>query len=143
MRYVLRWLANSVCFYLAMYLVDSLIAPRFFIKAVWIAPLVAVLLAAPNSLVRPLPKVKTRPQRAVTAALITILANALVLQIFLWIRAPLSATSFVWVLVTAAFLTVLGMLVNWLIGFKPKGKPQPITRELRSARESRERDVKA
>jgi hypothetical protein len=48
--------------------------------------------------------------------------NLLVLQIFVWAGAKLSATSVLWVLVAAAFLSVLGGVINWLIGFKIKAR---------------------
>lgn len=143
MKFVLRLVSNALAFYLALYLVDSLVAPRFWIRSLWIAPLLAVLLAVPNSLVRPLPKLKTKPRRALTAALLTMLANAFVLQIVIWVGATLTATSFLWVLITAAFLTLLAGLINWLIGFKEKEKPKVITRELRASHTSRDREVRA
>ena len=46
----------------------------------------------------------------------TVLVNALVLQAMVWAGA-LSSTGFVWVLAAAAFLALLGGVINWLIGF--------------------------
>jgi uncharacterized membrane protein YvlD (DUF360 family) len=143
LRFLLRWLANALTFYLALYLVDTLIAPRFWIKTVWIAPVLAVSLALLNSLVRPLPRVKDKPSRALAVAAATIIVNALVIQIFLWIGSPLSTTSIVWVLVTAVFLSILGGVINWLVGFKPKEEPKVITQELREKRAARESDERA
>jgi len=135
-KYVLRLISNALAIYLALYLLDSLIAPRFWIKSVWIVPILAVLLGALNSLVRPLPKVKSKPRRALTAALLTIIANTLFLQVFIWIGAPLTAASIVWVVVAGAFVTLVSGLINWLIGFKTKEKPKVITRDLRTSRAS-------
>lgn len=129
MRYLLRWIANSIAFFLALYLVDSLIAPRFWVRSWWIAVILAVLLSTLDSLVPPLHRLKTRPQRALTTAVATFVMNALVLQIFIWIGAPLSTTSIVWVLVVAAFVSLLGGVLNWLIGFKKKERPGAVTRE--------------
>ena len=42
MRFLFRWIANAVAFYLALYLVDSLMAPRFCVEAVWVAVILAV-----------------------------------------------------------------------------------------------------
>jgi putative membrane protein len=128
-RYLLRWIANSIAFFLALYLVDSLIAPRFWVRSWWIAVILAVLLSTLDSLVPPLHRLKTRPQRALTTAVATFVMNALVLQIFIWIGAPLSTTSIVWVLVVAAFVSLLGGVLNWLIGFKKKERPGAVTRE--------------
>ena len=135
MKYLLRFVANSIALYLALYLVDSVAHHGFWIKSWWIAVILAVLLGALNSLIRPLHR--TRPQRALTVALATLVMNALVLQIFVWIHAPLSTTSIIWVLAVAAFVSVLGGVLNWLIGFKKKERPGVITRERRdSARQA-------
>lgn len=135
MKFMLRWIANSISFFLALYLVDSLIAPRFFVEAVWVAVIIAVVLGLLNSLIRPLHMAKKKPWYAVTVTVVTVLVNALILQIFVWAGAPLSATHFVWVLVMAAFLSLLGGVLNWLIGFKMKEKkPSVIARERREAR---------
>ena len=123
MRFVFRWLANAISFYLALYLVDSLIAPRFWIEAVWVAVVLAVLLGWFNSLVKPLHRVKKNPGYALTVAVMTVLVNALIMQVFIWAGAPLSATHLLWVIVAAAFVSLLAGVLNWLIGFKPKEKP--------------------
>jgi len=129
-----RWIADSLAFYLALYLVDSLISPRFHVGAVWIAVVLAVFLGLMNSLVRPLYRVKAKPAMAIGEAVTTVLLNVLVLQIVVWAGAPLSATSVLWVLITAVFLTVLGGLINWLIGFKKKEGPGALARQRRAAR---------
>jgi putative membrane protein len=141
-RFLLRWVANSLAFYLALYLVDSLVAPRFWIQAVWVPVVLAVLLGLLNSLIRPLPKVKTRPGRATTVALLTLLMNGLVLQIFIWAGASLSATSVVWVAIAAAFLSLLGGVINWLVGFRPREKPGAVTRQKRTQTQTTDREVK-
>jgi len=134
MRFMLRWIANGVSFYLALYLVDSLIAPRFFVEAVWVAVIIAIVLGLLGSLIRPLHMARKKPWYAVTVAVVTVLVNALILQIFIWAGAPLSATHFVWVLMMAVFLSLLGGVLNWLIGFKSKEKPSTVMRERREAR---------
>jgi len=136
-----RWVADSLGFYLALYLVDSLISPRFHVGAVWMAVVLAVFLGLVNSLVRPLHRVKSKPAVAIGKAVSTVLFNALVLQIAIWAGAPLAATGPVWVLVMATFLTFLGGLMNWLIGFKKKEKPGAAARERRAARASAPREV--
>jgi putative membrane protein len=137
-----RWVADAVAFYLALYLVDSLIAPRFWVKAIWIAVILAVLLGLLNSLIRPLYRVRSKPSLAISEAAFTVVINTLVLQILVWAGAPLSATSVLWVFVTAAFLTLLGGAINWLIGFKEKEKPGRLAREQRATRASDERETK-
>jgi putative membrane protein len=146
-KFVLRWVANSLCFFLALYLLDSLAAPRFYVQAVWAAVVLAVFLALLNSLIRPLHRVKTRPRRAITVVVLVLLVNTLILQIFIWAGAGLSATSVAWVFVAAAFLSVLGGVVNWLIGFRSKERPGDAAREaLRERRaqvEAAAREIKA
>jgi putative membrane protein len=143
MRFMFRWIANAISFYLALYLVDSLIAPRFLVEAVWVAVILAVVLGLLNSLIRPLHMIKNKPWYAVTVAVTTVLVNALILQLFIWAGAPLTSTHFVWVLVMAAFVTLLGGVLNWLIGFKAKEKPSTIIRERRAARSRGEDGAKA
>lgn len=129
MRTLLRWTANAVAFYLALYLVDSVAQGRFHVGEVWVAVVLAVLLGLINSLIRPLHRVRSRPFLAITEAILTLLINTFVLQVFLWTPAPLSAAHLGWVLLVAAFLSVLGGTLNWLIGFKEKRKPRIITRQ--------------
>ena len=129
MKFLLRWIANSIAFYLALYLLDSLVAPRFWVQAVWVAVILAIFLALVDSLIRPLHRLRTRPYRALVMALFTLIVNALVLQIFVWAGASLATTSPAWVLVAAVFLAVLGGVINWLIGFRVKEKPGATARE--------------
>lgn len=134
MRTMLRWTANAVAFYLALYLVDSVVGGRFKIGAVWVAALLGVILGLLNSLVRPLYRLKNKPGLAISEAIVTVLINVLVLQIVIWAGAPLTATSVIWVFAMAAFLTVLGGVINWLIGFNKKETPASRAREQRAAR---------
>lgn len=140
MRFLLRWIANALAFYLGLYLVDSLVAPRFWIQKGWIAIVLAILLGCVNSTVRPFPRFKTKRNRALTVVLLTVIANALVLQIIIWVGAPLSTSNPIWVLLVAIFLTLLAALLNGLVGFKPKEQPRPVTRELGVAGAARERE---
>lgn len=141
MRFLLRLISNALAFYLGMYLVDSLMAPRFFVGAVWVAIVLGLFLGALNSLVRPLHRMRAKPGQAWGVAVATVMINALVIQLSMWLGAPLSATGFQWVLATSLVLTFLAGLINWLIGFKPPKKPNVITRDLRVSREARGRDT--
>lgn len=141
MRFLLRWISNALAFYLALYLVDSLVAPRFFVGAVWVAILLGLFLGVPNTLVRPLHRMRAKPGQAWGVAVTTVIINAFVIQLFMWVGAPLSATGFQWVLVTALFLTLLAGVINWVIGFKPPKERNVITRDLRVSREARGRDT--
>jgi uncharacterized membrane protein YvlD (DUF360 family) len=140
LRFTYRWATNALAFYLALYLVDSLIAPRFYIEKGWAAVVLGILLGALNSLVRPFPRFKTRRNRALTVVGLTVIANWLFLHLVMWLGAPVSATNPIWVLGTAIFLTLLAALLNHIVGFKPKEQPKVVTRELGLADRAREID---
>jgi putative membrane protein len=135
----LRWAANAVAFFLALYLVDSVAAGRFRVQALWVAVVLALLLGLLNSFVRPLRGLKSKPLLALVVAVLTVLVNSLFLQLFVWTGASLGATSFVWVLVVGAFVTPLAGVINWLIGFKSKEKAHAAARERTGSRLSRTR----
>jgi uncharacterized membrane protein YvlD (DUF360 family) len=127
-RFWLRWLANGLALFLALYLVDSLLHERFRLEATWTAVLAAVLLGFLNSFVRPLHRARSRPRRAAMTAAITVLANALVLQLFVWTGTRVTTTGFIWVLVAAAFISLVAGLINWQVGFAGKERPRSGTR---------------
>ena len=78
MRFLLRWIANGLAIYLALYLVDSVAGGRFRVSAVWLVVILAVLLGLLNSLFRPLRRVRSRPLVALfAAAFISVLAGAI------------------------------------------------------------------
>ncbi len=129
MKFMLRWIANSLAFYLALYLLDSLVAPRFRLQAVWAAVVLAIFLALFDSLIRPLHRLRSRPYRAMVVALFALLVNTLVIQAFVWTGAHVETTNPAWVLVAAMFLATLGGVINWLIGFRVKEKPGGLARE--------------
>ncbi len=138
MRYLLRFASNSLAIYLGLYLVDSLVAPRFWIKSWWLAVILAVLMGALNSLIRPLHRLSSRPRRALAVAVATVAMNALILQVFVWMRAPISTSTVAWVFVPAAFVSLLGGMINRLVGFNIKEKPGTVTRERREKQQEKE-----
>ena len=93
MRLLYRWIANGLAFYLALYLVDSVLAPRFYIRSGWIAIVLAILLGGANSLVRPFPALRTKPGRALTAVLLTAIGNTIFIELLILFGAPLFASS--------------------------------------------------
>src|SRR4030042_2970951 len=125
MRFWLRWLANGVAVFLGLYLLDSVLHARFHLGATWAAVVAAVVLGFVNSLVRPLHRARTKPARAVLTVALTVLLNALILQVFVWVGPELTVASFLWVLLAAAFVTLLTGLINWQVGFSQKGKFRP------------------
>jgi uncharacterized membrane protein YvlD (DUF360 family) len=129
LKFWLRWLANGIAIFLGLYLVDSLLHGRFRLAATWAAIVAAVLLGFVNSFVRPLHRAKSKPQRAAVAVVLTVLVNALILQLFVWVGADVTAQSFVWVLLAAAFVSLVAGLINWQVGFNQKERPRPSIRE--------------
>jgi putative membrane protein len=132
-KFWLRWLANGIAIFLALYLVDSLLHERFHLEATWPAVLAAIVLGFMNSFVRPLHRVRSRPQRAALATLINLLVNALILQLFVWVGADVTTRGFIWVVLAAVLVTLVSGLINWQIGFGQKDKPRPIVPERPSA----------
>lgn len=143
MKFWFRWTANSLAIFLALYLVDSVAGGRFRVEAVWAAVLVALLLGFLNSFVRPLRRARSKPSVAILSAVLTVLVNALVLQLFVWVGASLSADNFAWVLAMAVFISVLAGTINWLVGFSGKEKQHATTRRQMDTRSPREREAKA
>ena len=135
MRFLARFAANTIAVYLALYLVDSVAVGRFLLGALWVAVLLALVLGFANSLVRPLHRVKARTARALVVSLLTLIANALVIQVFAW-ATPLTAANLSWVLLTAAFLTALTGVISYLVGFAPAQKGRP-TASVTRTRDSR------
>ena len=138
MRFVYRWLANIVAFYVGLYFVDTLISPFGLIKKQWLAIVLAVILAAINSTIRPFPKFKVNRGRAFGFFGLTALGNYVFLQIIALLGAPLSTNSFSLIFL-AIFLTLLAGAINHLVGFKPKDQPRVVTREHGMSDATRER----
>jgi uncharacterized membrane protein YvlD (DUF360 family) len=124
MRFWLRWLANGVAVFLGLYLLDSLLHERFHLEATWAAVVAAVALGFVNSLVRPLHRARAKPARAVLTVVVTVVVNALILQVFVWVGPELNTSGLVWILLAAAFVTLLTGVINWQVGFAQKGKPR-------------------
>ena len=125
MRFWLRWLANGVAIFLALYLVDSLLHARFHFVKTWPAVVAAIILGFLDSFIRPLHRGRSKPGRAAVVAGATVLVNALILQLFVWVGADVTTLGIQWVLAAAVFITVISGLINWQVGFGGKEKPRP------------------
>jgi uncharacterized membrane protein YvlD (DUF360 family) len=128
-KFWLRWLADGAAIFLGLYLMDSLLHEQFRLEATWAAVVAAVLLGFVNSLVRPLHRARSQPLRAALAVVATVLVNALILQIFVWVGADVTTQGFLWVLLAAAFITLIAGLINWLVGFNQKERPRSVIRK--------------
>jgi putative membrane protein len=127
LKFLQRFIVNTVAVFLAVYLVDSVAGGRFLLGAVWVAVLLALVTGLVNSFIRPLHRVRTKTARSLIVALLTLVANALIIQVFAW-ATPLLAVNLSWVVGVAAFLEVLTGALNWLIGFTVTSKGRPYTR---------------
>ncbi len=138
MRFVYRWMTNAVAFFIGLYFVDTLISQFTLVKKLWLAIVLAVILAAINSTIRPFPKFKVNRGRAFGFFGLTALGNYLFLQVLALLGAPMSKSAFA-LMFLAIFLTLLGGLMNHLVGFKPKDQKRVITREHGLSDAARER----
>lgn len=127
MKYFLRFIANSIALFLALYLVDSVSHGRFAVGALGVAIILALFLSLTNSFIRPLPRIRTRTQRALIIVALTVLMNLVIIQVFAWIG-PLHAANVSWVLLNAAFVTLIAGAINWQIGFNPPPKSRRAAR---------------
>ncbi len=137
----MRLVGNCLAIYLALYLVDSVAGGRFRVLAVWAAVVLAVVLASLNSPIRPLRRIWNKPSVALMTAVLTVLMNVLVLQIFIWVGSQVSATSFAWVLAVAALVCLLAGVINWLVGFKTKEKSRAASPQKNETRATRKREA--
>jgi uncharacterized membrane protein YvlD (DUF360 family) len=128
LRFVYRWIANGLAFFFGLYLVDTLIAPYFYLRKLWLAIVIAVLMSAINSTNRPFRGYKANRGRALGFFGLTALGNYLFMAIVSWAGAPLTGNAMAFMF-AAVFLTLLAALLNHLVGFKPKEQPKVVTRE--------------
>ncbi len=142
MRYIYRTAVNALAFYLGLYLLDTLLAPYFLLKRVWMPVVLAVLLAAINSTNRPFRGYKNNRGRAFGFFGLTVLGNYLLLQVFSWLGTPFYGHPIA-IMFAAAFLTLLTALLNHLVGFKPKDQPKVVTRQHGFGDAARERQLRA
>jgi uncharacterized membrane protein YvlD (DUF360 family) len=128
LRYVYRLLANLLPLYLALFLMDTMLAPHFYLRRMWIVLVLSVLLSAINSTIKPFPRFKMNRGRAFGFFGLTALGNYLLMQIISSLGAPLTGNPIAFML-AAVFLTLVTGLVNHVVGFKPKEQPKIVTRE--------------
>jgi len=124
-RFWIRWIADGAAVFLSLYLLDTLLHERFHYSATWPVVLAAVVLGFADSFFKPLHRVRSKPPRAMLLAVATVLVNALILQLFVWVGAGLTTSGFPWVLGAAAFVVLVTGLINSQVGFSQPGKPRP------------------
>jgi uncharacterized membrane protein YvlD (DUF360 family) len=127
--------------FFGLYLLDTLMAPYFYVRKLWIAIVLAILLGAINSTNRPFRGYKNNRGRAFGFFGLTALGNYLFIQIISWLGAPLTGNALA-IMVAAAVLTLLAGLINHIVGFKPKKQRDVVTREHRLSDATRKRLAK-
>jgi hypothetical protein len=138
LRFVYRWAANSLALFLGLYLVDTWLAPYFYVRRLWLAIVLAVLMGAINSTNRPFRGFRVNRGRAFGFFGLTALGNYLFMSIISWLGAPLTGNAIAFMF-AAVFLTCIVALINHVVGFKPKDQPRVVTREHGLSDATRER----
>lgn len=138
MRYVFRLISNWLAFFVGLYLVDTILAPYFYLRKLWMAIVLALLLAAANSTNRPFRGYKTNRARAFGFFGLTVLANYLGMQIVAIIFASFTGNPIA-IMFAAIFITLLTALINNIVGWKPAEQPKVVTRDQRISDATRER----
>ena len=123
-----------------MYLLDTLMAPHFFLSRLWIAIFLSIALGAANSTNRPFRGYDSNKGRAFGFFGITSLANYLALQIMA-ILTSMSGHP-VAIMFVGVCLSLLAALMNRLVGFKPPPRSKVVTRERGISDSTKERPAR-
>ena len=141
MRFSLRWVANMLTLFFGLYLLDTIMAPHFYLSRLWIAIFLAIALGAANSTNRPFRGYKTNKRRAFGFFGLTALANYVALQVMAVVTSM--SGNPVAIMFAAVCLTLLVALMNHLVGFKPAPLPKVVTREHGISDATRERMMRS
>lgn len=120
MRLILRILINAVAIWLAAYLLSGL----SFEGSVWNLLIVAIIFGLVNALIRPIVKLLTLPINIMTLGLFTLVINALMLILTVWLSGSLSLQGGffenIWTaLLGAIIISIVSTIASWLL---PDGK---------------------
>ncbi len=112
MYLLLRWLLNAVALWLT-----TEIIPGFTFTQPGIGPILiaALVLGLVNAIVRPVMILLTLPLTILTLGLFLLVVNALALSIVIAVT-PMASTGFGTTLLAALVLTIIGTIINALIG---------------------------
>ncbi|MEJ2600485.1 MAG: phage holin family protein [Anaerolineales bacterium] len=116
MKLILRILINAVAIWLT-----SLLLPGFnFSGDVLSLIVVAIIFGLVNALVRPIVKLLTLPITLITLGLFTLVVNALMLILTIWISGSLSLgggilQNFVIAIVAAIIISVISIILSWIL----------------------------
>lgn len=116
MKLILRVLINAVAIWLT-----SLLVPNFdFTGGVLELIIVAVIFGLVNALIRPIVKLLTLPINLLTLGLFTLVINALMLALTVWLSGALSLTggffnNLLTVFLAAILISIVSTVLNWFL----------------------------
>ena len=116
MKLIIRILINAVAIWLT-----SLLLPGFTLTGnVFSLILVAVIFGLVNAIIRPIVKLLTLPINLVTLGLFTLVINALMLILTVWLSGSLSLEggvfqNFLTAFIAAIIISVISTLLSWIL----------------------------
>lgn len=116
MKLVLRVVINAVAIWLT-----SLILPNFAFGGTWWELLiVAIIFGLVNALIRPIVKLLTLPINIVTLGLFSLVINALMLLIVVWISGALALEgnifqNMITVFIAAIIISIISTVLSWFL----------------------------
>lgn len=116
MKLILRILINAVAIWLT-----SLLLPGFNFSGNFLNLIVvAIIFGLVNALIRPIVKLLTLPINIITLGLFTLVINALMLMLTVWISSSLGLgggflQNFVIAIVAAIIISVISTIISWIL----------------------------
>ena len=116
MKLVLRILINAIAIWLT-----TLILPSFsFVGEWWRLLIVAIIFGLVNAFIRPIVKLLTLPISIVTLGLFSLVVNALMLLIVVWISGALSLEgnlfqNLITVFIAAIIISIISTIMSWFL----------------------------
>ncbi len=116
MKLILRILINAVAIWLT-----SLLLPGFNFSGTFLSLIVvAIIFGLVNALIRPIVKLLTLPINIITLGLFTLVINALMLMLTVWLSSALGLAAgflqnFVIAIVAALIISVISTILSWIL----------------------------
>ena len=116
MKLVIRILINALAIWLTSYLIAGLNFSGSFLNLI----VVAIIFGLVNALVRPIVKLLTLPINLITLGLFTLVINALMLILTVWLSSSLSLVggifeNFVTAFIAAIIISIISTVVSWIL----------------------------
>lgn len=109
MSLIIRWILNT----LALFLVVKIV-PGFAYRDWVTLAIAAAVLGLLNAIVRPILFVLTLPITVVTLGLFLLVLNAIMLELTAWLVPGFDIAGFLWAIVGAIVLSIVGVLTGWI-----------------------------